>query len=163
MAPRAVLLSTTEQRSCQLANKVARPTAALAAVVLLSAAEEGARELADEIVRSAAAAAALLVATHEGVHGEAAQRAVARLAVSAHAPGPVANVARSLGAGRLVVGVRVLRGRAVVAAANGRFTRRQVPLRDAGADLDVVVLATPVWVLAAHRGASIREATAAAG
>jgi hypothetical protein len=163
VASRAVLLSTAEQRSCQLANKVARPTTALASVVLLPTAEEGARELADEIVRSAAAAAALLVATHESVHGEAAQRAVARLAVSAHAPGPVANIPRSLGAGRLVVGVRVLRGCAVVAAADGRFTRRQVPLRDAGADLDVVVLATPVFVLAAHRGASIHEARAAAG
>lgn len=91
------LLSTTEQRSCQLANKVVRPTTALASVVLLSAAEEGARELADEVVRSAAAAAvALLVVTHESVHGKAAQRAVARLAVSAHAPGPVANISRSL-------------------------------------------------------------------
>jgi len=73
VASRAVLLSTTKQRSCQLANKVARPTTALASVVLLSAAEEGARELADEVARPAAAAVALLVVTHESVHGEAAQ------------------------------------------------------------------------------------------
>lgn len=85
VASRITLLPTTEQRSGQLTNEVARPTAALsggATVVLLSTAKEGARELANEVIRPATAVA-LLVVAHERIHGKATQRAVARLSFAA--------------------------------------------------------------------------------
>jgi hypothetical protein len=44
----------------------------------------------------------------------------------------------------------------VVAATDGCFTRREVPLRDTGADLDIVVLATPSCVLVDRGGAGVR-------
>lgn len=56
-----------------------------AAMVLLSATEEGTGKLANEVVRPAAAVA-LLVVAHERIHCEATQRAVAGLAIAAHAP-----------------------------------------------------------------------------
>lgn len=46
----------------------------------------------------------------------------------------------------------------MVAAADGRFSRGQVPLRDAGADLDVVVFASPMATsAAASRGIHTRR------
>lgn len=112
-------------------------------MVLLSATEEGACELADEVVRPAAAMA-LLVVAHERVHSKASERAVAGLAIATDTSRSIGDVARALRAGGLVVGVCVLRRCAVVAPAYGCFTRGEVPLRNAGADLDIVILATRV-------------------
>jgi hypothetical protein len=161
---RAALLSTAEKRSGQLTNKVSRTTTAVsrgAAVVLLSATKEGACELADEVVRPAAAMA-LLVVAHERVHSKASERAVAGLAIATDTSRSIGDVARALRAGGLVVGVCVLRRCAVVAPAYGCFTRGEVPLRNAGADLDIVILATPVYALVDCGGAAVRAVVRAA-
>jgi len=108
-------------------------------LTLLSAAKQGAGKLADEIGRSAAmAAAALLVAAHECVHGKAPESAspVAGGAVDAARAGNCVGCWRIL---RFGVGVCGVGGRAAVraATADGRLARGQIPLRHAGADLDV--------------------------
>jgi len=115
-------------------------------LTLLSAAKQGAGKLADEIGRSAAmAAAALLVAAHECVHGKAPESAspVAGGAVDAARAGNCVGCWRIL---RFGVGVCGVGGRAAVraATADGRLARGQIPLRHAGADLDVVVFARRV-------------------
>jgi hypothetical protein len=95
---RAALLPTAEQRSCQLTDEVTRSTATMArtaTVVLLSATKEGACKLANEIVRPTAAVA-LLVVSHERIHSEAAQRAVAGLAVTANTSRPITDFSRSV-------------------------------------------------------------------
>lgn len=111
-----------------------------AAVGLLSSSQEGTGELAYK-VSTATVTAALLVVTHEGIHGKTPKPTgpIASRTV-AHASSPIAGFG-ALGSVWLMVGVgRLSRRAAVRAAANGRFTGGEVPLRHAGANLDVVIL-----------------------
>lgn len=135
-----VLLAAPKERSCELANEVAgaAATTTMRLLALLTATKQGSSKLTDKITRPAAmATAVLLVTTHECIHGKAPEPAspVSSWTVDTARASNFVGRRCVIGPG---VGVCGVGGRAVVGAAtDGRLARGQVPLRHAGADLNV--------------------------